>query len=133
MPIFNTDMIILLKLYSFLWSLYVFQSKHSWIQKKKKKKTVHNGDSEAVAKRCSVKKVFLEISQNSLRNTCARVSFLQALDWKACNFIKKRDPNTQVFSSEICEIFSKTYVEEYLRTNASIYPTLVFWNQPLTV
>ena len=91
MPIFNTDMIILLKLYSFLWSLYVFQSKHSWIQKKKKKKkTVHNGDSEAVAKRCSVKKVFLEISQNSLRNTCARVSFLQALDWKACNFIKKR-------------------------------------------
>ena len=31
---------------------------------------------EAVAQRCSVKKVFLEISQNSQENTCARVSFL---------------------------------------------------------
>ena len=31
---------------------------------------------EAVAKRCSVKKVFLEISQNSQENTCARASFL---------------------------------------------------------
>ena len=31
---------------------------------------------KAVAQRCSVKKVFLEISQNSQENTCARVSFL---------------------------------------------------------
>ena len=31
---------------------------------------------EAVAQRCSVKKVFLEISQNSQENNCARVSFL---------------------------------------------------------
>ena len=30
----------------------------------------------AVVQRCSVKKVFLEISQNSQENTCARVSFL---------------------------------------------------------
>ena len=33
-------------------------------------------DSEAVARGCSVKKVFLEISQNSQENACARVSFL---------------------------------------------------------
>ena len=32
--------------------------------------------SEAVVHWCSVKKVFLEISQNSQENTCARVSFL---------------------------------------------------------
>ena len=32
--------------------------------------------AEAVAQGCSVKKVFLEISQNSQENTCARVSFL---------------------------------------------------------
>ena len=32
--------------------------------------------SEAVAQRCSVKKVLLEISQNLQENTCARVSFL---------------------------------------------------------
>ena len=31
---------------------------------------------EAVVRRCSVRKVFLEISQNSQENTCARVSFL---------------------------------------------------------
>ena len=35
--------------------------------------------SEAVAQRCSVKKMFLEISQNSQENTCARASFLEAL------------------------------------------------------
>ena len=31
---------------------------------------------EAVVRRCSVKKVFLEISQNLQENTCARVSGL---------------------------------------------------------
>ena len=31
---------------------------------------------EAVAQRCSVKQLFLEISPNSQENTCARVSFL---------------------------------------------------------
>ena len=41
--------------------------------------------TEAVAQRCSVKKAFLEISQNSQENTSARVSFLI----KACNFILK--------------------------------------------
>ena len=30
---------------------------------------------EAVAQRCSVKKMFLEISQNSQENTCAKASF----------------------------------------------------------
>ena len=45
--------------------------------------------------RCSVKKVFLEISQNSQENTCARVSFLITLlkkrPWHRCfpvNFVK---------------------------------------------
>ena len=31
--------------------------------------------SEAVSQRCSVKKVFLKISQNSQESACARVSF----------------------------------------------------------
>ena len=30
-------------------------------------------DAEAVAQKCSVKKLFLEISQNSQENTCASV------------------------------------------------------------
>ena len=45
---------------------------------------------EAVNWRCSVKKVFLEISQHSQKNTCARVLFLIKLQTEACNFIKKR-------------------------------------------
>ena len=48
---------------------------------------------EAVVRRCSVKKVFLEISQNSQENTCARASFLIKL---------------QVFSCEFFEIFKNT-------------------------
>ena len=40
------------------------------------KKTYERRKTEAVAQRCSVKKVFLEISQNSQENTCTRVSFL---------------------------------------------------------
>ena len=35
-------------------------------------------------------KVFLEISQNSQENICARVSFLIKLQAEACNPIKKR-------------------------------------------
>ena len=43
---------------------------------------------EAVARRCSVKKVFLEISRNSLENTCARVS-LFLLNFQEYFFYKK--------------------------------------------
>ena len=39
--------------------------------------------SEAVARRCSVKKVFLEISQNLHKNTCAGVSILIKLQAEA--------------------------------------------------
>ena len=49
--------------------------------------------TEALVQRCSVKKVLLEISQNSEKNTCARVSFLiklqaEHLFWKnnSCGF-----------------------------------------------
>ena len=63
--------------------------------------------SEAVARRCSVKKVLLEISQNSQENTCARVSFLIKLQ-ASCNFIKK-ETLAQVFSSEFCEISKNTF------------------------
>ena len=48
--------------------------------------------------RCSVKKLFLEISQNSQGNTCARVSFLIKLQTLA-----------YVFSCEFCEISKNTF------------------------
>ena len=41
-----------------------------------KKQLKYRSITEAVVQRCSVKKVFLKILQNSKENTCARVSFL---------------------------------------------------------
>ena len=59
--------------------------------------------SEAVPLRCSVSKVFWEISQNKQENTCARVSFLIKWQPEACDFIKK-ETLAQAFSCEFCEI-----------------------------
>ena len=42
-------------------------------------------NAEAVVQRCTVKKVFLKISQNSQENTCARVSFLICFCVTVCN------------------------------------------------
>ena len=53
--------------------------------------------SEAVIQRCSVNKVFLEISQNSQENTCARVSFLIKLQPSALWLYLKRDSGAGVF------------------------------------
>ena len=62
--------------------------------------------TEAVAKRCSVKKVFLEISQNSQENTCVRDSFL-------INSL------AQVFSFEFCGISKSTFFYRTLPAAAS--------------
>ena len=66
--------------------LSTFANENYFIEDLKKIKT-----KEAVVQRCSVKKVFLEISQNSLENTCARVSFLKKRLSHRCfpvNFLK---------------------------------------------
>ena len=52
--------------------------------------------AEAVVQRCSVKKVFLEISQNSQENTCPRVSFLIKLQASGLR-PETRDSGTGVF------------------------------------
>ena len=52
---------------------------------------------------CSVKKVFLKISQSSQGNTCIRVSFSIKLQREACNFIKKK--------------FLRTFYRIFLRTS----------------
>ena len=56
--------------------------------------------------RCSVKKMFLKISQILQENTCVRVFF--------CNFIKKT--LKQMLSCKICESFQSNYFEEHLWT-----------------
>ena len=59
---------------------------------------------ETVAQRYSVKKVFLEISQNSQEHICTGVSFFIKLQAEACNFFKK-EALAQMISCEFCEIF----------------------------
>ena len=63
---------------------------------------------------CSVGKVFLENSQNSQENTCARVSFLTKLQQLALalaglSFIEKETP-AQVFSCEFCKISMNSFL-----------------------
>ena len=56
--------------------------------------------------------MFLEISQNSQKKTCASVSFV--LRPEACNYIK--DENlARVFSCEFCKISKNTFFTEHLR------------------
>ena len=51
---------------------------------------------------CSVKNIFLKVSQNSQENTCARVSFLIKLQTA---FL------AQVFSCEFSEVFKNTFLD----------------------
>ena len=67
----------------------------------------------------SVKKVFLEISQNSQENTCARVSFLTKLQ-AACN-LSKIETLAQVFSCEYYEIYKNTFFTEHFLATASVW------------
>ena len=48
-------------------------------------------------RRCSIKKVFLKISQNSQGNTCARISFLIKLQESGLQLYSKRDSGTGAF------------------------------------
>ena len=87
-----------------------FQTEHSCHSRLIKK-------SEVVVQRCSVKKVFLKISQNSQENTCASL-FLNKVAGATGNFIKK-ETLAQMFSCEFCEIFKNICFTENLWTTAS--------------
>ena len=66
-------------------------------------------ETEAVVQRCSLKKMFLKISQNSRESTCVSV-FFNKVAGKAlsCSFIKK-ETLTQVFSYEFREILKNMF------------------------
>ena len=67
--------------------------------------------TEALAQRCSVKKIFLEISQNSHEIICVHQStFFDKVD----NFIKK-----ETYTGEFCEISQNTFFTEHLWATAS--------------
>ena len=101
---------------------------------------------EAVVLTCSIKKVFLKISQNSQENTCARglrpatlfkkETLAQVFSCEFCEISKnisfyrtplvaasifyQKDTPTQALSCEYCEVFQNSYFEEHLRTTASV-------------
>ena len=72
--------------------------------------------AEAVTQICSVKKVFLQILQNSQENNCVKVA--------SCNFTKKQTL-AQVFSSEFCEIFKNPFLQRIPPVAASVKDKLV--------
>ena len=71
--------------------------------------------AEAATGCALLKKVFLKISQNSLGNTCARVSFLIMLYAWGLTL-------AHVFSYEFYEIFKNAFNAEHLRA-ALIFQT----------
>ena len=72
-------------------------------------------DAEAVAQRCSVKKVFLEISQNSQENTCARASFLIKLQaWDLQLYLKKKLWH-RCFPVNFVKFLRTPWLKEHLR------------------
>ena len=72
---------------------------------------------EAVVRRCSAEKVFLEISQNSQENTCARVSFL-------------KETLAHFFSCEFCEISKNNFF--YRRPPVAASEMTVLWTLCVT-
>ena len=61
--------------------------------------------------------MILYIQQNLQENTCTKISFLVKL-LEVCNFTKK-EPLTQVFSSDFCKILKNIFFTEQLRVTAS--------------
>ena len=69
--------------------------------------------AEAVSQRCSVKKLFLEILQNSQENTCARVSF-RVVGLMPGTLLKKRLWQ-RFFSVNFAKILRTPFLTEQLR------------------
>ena len=67
------------------------------------------------------KNVFLEISQNSQENTCARVSFLLKFAGLRRATLSKYETLAQTFSCEFCEISKNNFFTEYLQETASVW------------
>ena len=68
----------------------------------------------AVTQRNSVKKVFLEIPQNSQKNTCARVSFFNNAGLGPATIIKKRLWHMR-FPVNLAKFLRTPFLTEHLR------------------
>ena len=82
---------------------------------------------KAVVQKCSVKKVFLEISQNSHEITCARVSFLIKLQVWSATLLKKRLWH-RCFPVNFVKFLRTPFFIEHLWWLLLLYPVLVLKN-----
>ena len=71
--------------------------------------------SEAVSKRCSVKKVFLEIFQNSQENTCVGVSFYIKLHGLNPATLFKNRPWYRCFPVNFAKFLRTTFFTKHFR------------------
>ena len=71
--------------------------------------------TEAVTSKCHVKKVFLNISQNSKENTFPRVSFLVKFQASGLELHQKGDSGVGVFLWILQKILRTPFFIEHLR------------------
>ena len=76
---------------------------------------------EVVVRRCSVKKLFLKISQNSQENTCVRASFFNKVASLRPATLLKKETLEHVFSCKFCEIFKNTIFYRTPEVATSVY------------
>ena len=75
---------------------------------------------EAVVRKCSVKKVFLEILQKSQEKSFVRACFLIKLQVSGLQLCQKREEIlAQLFSCEFCEISKNTFYYKTALVTAS--------------
>ena len=95
---------------------YLFSYRNEIIVKLWKRKI---GKTEAVVRRCSAKKVFLEISQNSQENTCARIFFLIKLKASSLQLYFKKRLWHRCFSVNCAKFLKAPFFIEHLQKTAS--------------
>ena len=84
--------------------------------------------SEAAVQKSSVRKVFLEISQNSQENTCARISFLnKAAGLRPATLLKRRLLH-RCFPVNCVKFLRTFFLTEHLWTTASASSPQLFGN-----
>ena len=82
-------------------------------------------DTETVVRSCSVKKVFLEISQNSQENICARDSSLIKLQAESWDFIN-REALAQVVLATLKSDWQSCFPKNFAKFLRTPFPKLIF-------
>ena len=85
-------------------------------------------NAEALAQKCSAKKVFLKISQNSQESNCARAPFLTKMQAEACIFTYWH----LRFPGNFENYLSAAFLIEYIVLLKSLYYFLLVFSEVVT-